>query len=143
MPAPPWDYRRVPRDLDEIQSDMVARFATAMVASYVVTPNQVLAGTCERFEWLAQDEAPATARVVFYVTGDEFADYPTDLVGLSRIVGSPYPDRMVSDLRDFGVISFVERSIVDSPCSSRGTRPCSDGRSPTDAASREQRISRV
>jgi hypothetical protein len=79
--APPWDYRRVPRDLDEIQSDMVARFATAMLAFYVVTPNQVLAGTCERFEWPAQDEAPATAGVVLYVTGDEFADYPRIWLG--------------------------------------------------------------
>jgi hypothetical protein len=112
--APQWDSRFLPASFDEVATVEQARVSTALVASYVVTPNETLAGTQERFVW-PPDGGPDAAVVVFYVTSAEFARYAEDLDRLSGIVGSLYPDKTVSDLRDYEVVGFLERRVVASP----------------------------
>ena len=46
--APPWDSRRLPDDIDTVDTVELARLAQALLSSYVVTPNDKLAGSEER-----------------------------------------------------------------------------------------------
>lgn len=107
--APPWSGRRVPENIDDVRTLEEARLMTALVSTYVVTPNDARAGTVERFEF---DGDQGTVR---YVGETEFAQFSADLDALSRIVGSVAPDRTVSDLRAHAVIRFVEAEVVAQP----------------------------
>lgn len=111
--APPWDYRLLPDNLDTIETPEMARLATALLSSYVVTPNDARSGTEERFTWPSTD-GPDTSGVVFYVTAEEFARYAADLDRLTAVAGSLYSDRQVSTLLDHEVIGFLERRVVAS-----------------------------
>jgi hypothetical protein len=102
--APPWDFSRLPADFDEIATAEQARMATAFTSSYVVTPNDTLAGTQE-----ALDDG-----VVFYVSTHDFSGYADELGRLAELTGSLHPTVRVSQLRDHQVIGFIERVIVAS-----------------------------
>jgi hypothetical protein len=112
--APPWDYRQLPPTIDEVTSPQQARLLTAFHARYMVTPNEPLAGTEERFEGRGTGGAEARTGVVFYTTGAEFQRFQAGLADLSEIVFSPWPDETVSDLRRFEVVTFLERRVVGS-----------------------------
>jgi hypothetical protein len=107
--APPWNSRALPGNLDEVTTPEQARLATALLSSYVVTPNEALAGTEERFTW-----EPDTRGVIFYVTPEEFDHYSGDLGTLIDPAGRLYSEARVADLRGHDVIAFLERRVVGS-----------------------------
>jgi hypothetical protein len=113
--APPWDFGLLPDDIDTIATTDQARLATALFTSYVVTPNDRLAGTHERFSTPGPPpehlDEPA---FVFYVTADEFERYADELDRLTDIASGLHVRPLVDDLRDREVIAFIERRIVAS-----------------------------
>lgn len=102
--APPWDFSRLPADIDEISTPEQARLATAFTSSYVVTPNEMLAGTQDTLD----------DGVVFYVSTHDFSGYAEELGRLAELTGSLHPTVRVSQLRDHQVIGFIERVVVAS-----------------------------
>jgi hypothetical protein len=102
--APPWDFSGLPADFDDITTSEQARLATVLTSSYVVTPNDKLAGTQEAHE----------QGVIFYVSMPEFARYAEELRRLAELVGSVHSLARVSELRGPEVIGFIERGIVAS-----------------------------
>jgi hypothetical protein len=112
--APPWDGHGLPANFDEIATVEHARYATALLGSYVVTPDATRIGDVVRFRFPA-DEPRADDTLVRYVDPGDFARYLADLKALTKIVGSIYPNRTVVDLRDYEVIRFVEAEIVGAP----------------------------
>jgi len=115
--APPWDFRMLPDNIDTIDTIDLARLATALFSSYVVTPNDRLAGTEDRINRTPPEglEHVDTSGVVFYVTAEDFSGFATQLDDLVDIAGDPRPGVRVEDLRDREVIAFIERRIVASP----------------------------
>jgi hypothetical protein len=112
--APPWDSRRLPDNIDTIDTVELARLATALLSSYVVTPNEKLAGSEEQIGW--RDPGPEDEpTVVFYVTAGEFAGYVAELDNLTDIASNLHVRPRIDDLRDREVVAFVERRIVASP----------------------------
>jgi hypothetical protein len=115
--APPWDYRMLPDDIDTVDTPELARLAAALFSSYVVTPNDRLAGSTEVFDWPAPAgmEDMDTRGVIFYVTAEEFARFATELDQLTEIADDLYSRVQVDDVRDREVIAFIERRVVASP----------------------------
>ncbi|AEH07782.1 MULTISPECIES: hypothetical protein [Protofrankia] len=114
--APPWDDHLLPADFDEIASGVQARLVSAILGSYVVTPNETRADGEERFEWGQNSEFGSTSGVVFYVTPSDFARYAVDLVRLSEMNEDDfYARKTVSTLRGYDVVGFVERRVLASP----------------------------
>jgi hypothetical protein len=111
--APPWDSAMLPDDIDTIDTVVQARLAKALLSSYVVTPNDKLAGTEEQIGWRdpGPEDEPA---VVFYVTTEEFARDVSELDSLTDIASNLHVRPPIDDLRDREVVAFVER-IVASP----------------------------
>jgi hypothetical protein len=110
--APPWDDSRLPSGVELAENPRQAGVISALLADYVVTPNDALAGTEERIAW-----APPgleTGALVFYVTGAEFAQFATELAELSEIVYSRYPKETASTLRRYSVVRFLEQRVADS-----------------------------
>jgi hypothetical protein len=112
--APPWDGRGLPADFDEIATVDQARYAGALVASYVVTPNAQRSGGVDRFRYPAH-EPRADDTLVRYVDAAEFARFAADLESLTDIVGTVRPDKTVLDLRDYEVIRWIEAQVVAAP----------------------------
>jgi hypothetical protein len=112
--APPWDVGWLSKLSEESMTAEQAQVVAALSASYVVTPNEELAGTDDGFTWPA-DGGPEADIAVFYVAPEEYVAYASDLDALTEIVSDAYPDKRVSDLRDYGVIDFIERRVVASP----------------------------
>ncbi|MBX6357384.1 MAG: hypothetical protein IRZ05_16215 [Micromonosporaceae bacterium] len=102
--APPWDFSRLPANIDEITTAEQARLATVFTSSYAVTPNDRLAGTQE-----AVDDC-----VVFYVSTRDFSSYAKELERLAELAGSVHSMVRVSQLRGHQVIEFIEHGIVAS-----------------------------
>lgn len=119
-PAAQWDAGILPEDLGDVATPEQGRLSEALFASYVVTPNDSLAGQRERFtlpaDWVGPEEDPADAGgVVWYVSGDEFAGFQRELDELSETCGGLNRGRPVSQLREgYAVVRFVEREIVHS-----------------------------
>jgi hypothetical protein len=115
--APPWDFGLLPDDIDTIDTADLARLATALFSSYVVTPNDRLAGTEDRISRTPPDDMQHVdlAGSVFYVTTEEFSRFAAELDDLTEIAGDPQPRARVDELRDRDVIAFIERRIVASP----------------------------
>jgi hypothetical protein len=115
--APPWDRRMLPDNIDTIDTPEMARLATALFSSYVVTPNDRMAGAEDRINRKPPPgmEHVDTSGVVFYVTAEEFARFATQLDDLVEIASDRHPGVRVEDLRDREVIAFIERRVVASP----------------------------
>jgi hypothetical protein len=111
--APPWDPATLPADLDAVATVEQARLAAALLAPYVVTPNAARAGAEDGFAWPV-DAGPGTAGVVFYVTPAEFAAHAAELARLTEVAGRLHSQRRVGELREYGVVAFLERRVVDS-----------------------------
>jgi hypothetical protein len=112
--APPWSGDLMPAE-QIIRTADQARLFTALTTVYTVTPNARLAGTDDTFTWLAPEIPDELRRAVFYVTADEFGRYTADIATLSEFVGGLRTFVRVDQLRDYEVIRFVERRIVESP----------------------------
>jgi hypothetical protein len=102
--APPWDFARLPPNVDEITTPEQARLNVAFTSSYVVTPNDKLADTQE----------PLDDCVVFYVPTRDFSGYAEELGRLAHVVGGVHSMVRVSQLREYRVIGFIEQVIVAS-----------------------------
>jgi hypothetical protein len=115
--APPWDFAVLPDDIDTIETVDLARLATALFTSYVVTPNDRLAGTDDRIDRTPPEGMPNVdlTGTVFYVTTEEFSRFAAELDSLTDIAGDLHPRVRVDELRDRDVIAFIERRIVASP----------------------------
>lgn len=111
--APPWDDRLLPADLDRIETPEQARLATALLSSYVVTPNGARAGRDEAVAGPGQ--GPAGPRAVYYVVAAEFQGYTADLAELTTVAGALRAGPPVSELGDHPVIDFIARRVVASP----------------------------
>jgi hypothetical protein len=112
--APPWVGRELPANLDEVSTPEQARLATALLAKYAVTPNDARAGDVAYVRWPLA-EGPIGDGWIRYVSAVEFARYAAELDRLSEIVSSRFPDKTVSDLRDYEVVRFIEREVVAAP----------------------------
>jgi hypothetical protein len=120
--APPWDPTILPADMDDATTQEQTRLDAALHATYIVTPNPLLAHTDETLRWARSDTAEtepgieeATDGVVFYVSPAEFESYTSDLQALSAVVGRLHSNTPVSKLRHYSVIGFVQERIVGSP----------------------------
>lgn len=102
--APPWDFSRLPANVDEITTPEQARLVTVFTSSYVVTPNDDLAGTQE-----ALDDC-----VVFYVSAHDFTGYAEELGRLAQLAGGRHLTVRVSHVRHHRVIGYIEQGIVAS-----------------------------
>ncbi|WP_433333455.1 hypothetical protein [Spirillospora sp. CA-294931] len=111
--APPWDVRTLPQDIDVITTVPQARMVSALLSTYVVTPNARYAGTEESFGALG-DGVDEPSGVVFYVTPAEFDRYRADLDALSEVTSPTFTGEKVNDLREYKVVAFIERRILDS-----------------------------
>ena len=111
--APPWDDSRLPSGVDLAEDRQQAGLIAALLAPYVVTPNDALAGTEERIDW-SPPGAETSGGVVFYVSGAEFDQFAAELAELSEIVFSRFPKETASTLRGYAVVRFLERRVADS-----------------------------
>jgi hypothetical protein len=112
--APPWDDHLLPGSVDELTPELAA-LATALLATYVVTPNDALAGRDESFELPPDGDVNPSHGVVFYVTPAEFARYAVELARLAELnEDSFYAKETVSALRGYDVIAFVEGRVLAS-----------------------------
>lgn len=111
--APPWDDSRLPSGVELAENQEQARIIAALLASYVVTPNDSLAGTTDRITWSPDGEEPGDG-VVFYTTGEEFAQFERELTELSEILYRRFPEKAASTLRDYAVVRFLEEKVADS-----------------------------
>lgn len=112
--APPWGGRQLPANVDEVSTPEQARLAAVLLAKYAVTPNDARAGDVECARW-PPHEGPIGDGWIRYVSAVEFARYAAELDRLSEIVSSRFPDKTVSDLRDYEVVRFIEREVVAAP----------------------------
>lgn len=113
--APPWDDHLLPANFDEIITSEQARLAKAILGRYVVTPNDVRAGTEEAFEWGHDGEYGPSSGVVFYVTPGDFTRYAAGLARLAEMnENDVYPKKTVTALRGYEVIAFIERRVLAS-----------------------------
>lgn len=110
--APPWDDSRLPHGVDLAEDRQQARPIAALLASYVVTPHDELAGQTERIP--PPPGAEVSSGVVFYVTAAEFGRYAADLAELSEIVYRPWPEQTASSLRRYPVVRYLEQRVADS-----------------------------
>ncbi|GIE84738.1 hypothetical protein [Actinoplanes regularis] len=104
---PPLAAARPPRE-DEFTTAAEVRWCELLNSPYSVTPDDTRAGTVGE---VGSEESPAT---VFYVTGEEFAAFTTELWELAEIASGGNPRVRRDELLDRAVIRFIEDRVVGS-----------------------------
>jgi hypothetical protein len=114
--GPPWREDTLPPedDGDLVDPDMV-RLLELLQSSYVVTPNETLAGKVEEFHrpWGFEDR---TRGVVFYTGRAEFAPLLDDLAALADTpAGNVHSVVRRDAVLDHPAIRFIEDNVLTSP----------------------------
>ncbi|MFI1988205.1 hypothetical protein [Actinoplanes sp. NPDC020271] len=104
---PPLAAERPPRE-DKFTTVAEVRWCELLHSPYSVTPDDARAGT------IREVGVPGEPATVFYVTGEQFATFTSELWELAEIASGSNPRVRRNDVLDKRVFQFVEEHILAS-----------------------------
>jgi len=103
----------LPKNTDEISTELDARLVTVAISRYIVTPAPLLGGQ-EELILQKNDLEFSQSRVLFFVTSQEFNIFSSELSILAQQIPTVHTSRKISAFKDYNFAELLLSRIIHS-----------------------------